>query len=65
MDIRKPNLSLIQGGRNEIEQDLIKLVLLTHPVPAAELNRLLSLLEPTPRRAFLQTVTQNYPSQDG
>jgi len=65
MDIRKPNLSLIQGGRNEIEQDLIKLVLLTHPVPAAELNRLLSLLEPTPRRASLQTVTPNYPNQNG
>lgn len=64
MDIRKPNLSLIQGGRNEIEQDLIKLVLLTNPVPAAELNRLLSLLEPSSRRASLQTVTPNYLNQD-
>ena len=65
MDIRKPNLSLIQGGRNEIEEDLIKLVLLTHPVPAAEFSRLLSLLEPSPYRASLQAVAQNYPNQDG
>ncbi|MBK6631539.1 MAG: hypothetical protein IPG33_11140 [Betaproteobacteria bacterium] len=42
----EPNLRLVQGGRDEIEQELVKLILTTFPVPADEYNRLRSMLEP-------------------
>ncbi len=53
MTAPKPNLSLIQGGRDEIEQELIKLVLTTFPIPADEYNRLRSMLEPRSGRVSI------------
>jgi hypothetical protein len=47
MDTHQPLLSLIQGNRDEIEQELVRLILLHHPIPQEELQRLLSLLEPS------------------
>ena len=50
------NLRLVQGGRDEIEQELVKLILTTFPVPADEYNRLLSMLEPRPGRVYIATA---------
>lgn len=47
MDTHQPLLSLIQGNRDEIERELVRLVLSRHPIPQAEFKRLLSLLEPS------------------
>jgi len=52
----EPNLRLVQGGRDEIEQELVKLILTTFPVPADEYNRLLSMLEPRPGRVYIATA---------
>ena len=49
----EPNLRLVQGGRDEIEQELVKLILTTFPVPADEYNRLLSMLEPRSGRVSI------------
>ena len=46
MNPDEPNLTLIRGGRDEIERELVKLVLTTFPVPEGEFKRLLSMLEP-------------------
>ena len=46
MNLEGRNLTLIHGGREEIERELVKLVLTTFPVPAGEFKRLLSMLEP-------------------
>ena len=46
MTAPKHNLSLIRGGRDEVEQELVKLVLTTFPIPADEYNRLRAMLEP-------------------
>jgi hypothetical protein len=53
MSPEEPNLTLIHGGRDEIEQELVKLVLTTFPVPEGEYNRLLSMLEPGPGRVSI------------
>ena len=53
MKLGEPNLTLIHGGRDEIEQELVKLVLTTFPIPADEYNRLLSMLEPRPGRVYI------------
>ena len=53
MNVPKPNLSLIHGGRDEIERELVRLVLTTFPVPADEDNRLLSMLEPRSGRVSI------------
>lgn len=47
METHQTLLSLIQGNRDEIEQELVELVLTRHPIPQAELKRLVSLLEPS------------------
>lgn len=48
MNSEEPNLTLIRGGRDDIERDLVRLVLTTFPIPEDEYNRLLSMLEPRP-----------------
>ena len=53
MKLGEPNLTLIHGGRDEIEQELVKLVLTTFPVPADEYNRLRSMLEPRSGRVSI------------
>jgi len=53
MNAPKPNLSLIRGGRDEVEQELVKLVLTTFPIPADEYNRLRSMLEPRSGRVSI------------
>ena len=56
MNAPRHNLSLIHGGRDEIEQELVKLVLTTFPVPEGEYNRLLSMLEPGPGRVSIASA---------
>lgn len=56
MNAPRHNLSLIRGGRDEIEQELVKLVLTTFPVPEGEYNRLLSMLEPGPGRVSIASA---------
>lgn len=56
MTAPKHNLSLIRGGRDEIEQELVKLILTTFPVPADEYNRLRSMLEPRPGRVSIASA---------
>ncbi|CAG0957467.1 hypothetical protein ANAEL_00426 [Anaerolineales bacterium] len=46
MNPNESNLTLIHGGRDEIERELVRLVLTTFPIPEEEYNRLLSMLEP-------------------
>ena len=53
MKLGEPNLTLIHGGRDEIEQELVKLVLTTFPIPADEYNRLRSMLEPRSGRVSI------------
>ena len=56
MNPEEPNLTLIRGGRDEIERELVKLVLTTFPIPEDEYNRLLSMLEPRPSRVSIATA---------
>ena len=56
MNPDEPNLTLIRGGRDEIERELVRLVLTTVPVPEGEYNRLLSMLEPRPGRVYIATA---------
>jgi len=58
-----PNLTLIHGGRDEIEQELIRLVLTTFPIPKDEYNRLLSMLEPRPGRVSIVSAEAGGPLQ--
>lgn len=53
MNPEELNLTLIHGGREEIERELVKLVLTTFPVPEGEFKRLLSMLEPRPVRVSI------------
>ena len=56
MNPDETNLTLIRGGRDEIERELVRLVLTTFPVPEGEYNRLLSMLEPRPGRVSIATA---------
>ena len=56
MNSEEPNLTLIRGGRDEIERELVRLVLTTFPVPEGEFKRLLAMLEPGPGRVSIATV---------
>lgn len=58
MTAPKHNLSLIRGGRDEVEQELVKLVLTTFPIPADEYSRLCSMLEPRPGRVSIVSATE-------
>jgi len=53
-------LSLIHGGRDEIEQELVKLVLTTFPIPADEYNRLRSMLEPRSSRVSIVSAEAGF-----
>ena len=53
-------LSLIHGGRDEIEQELVKLVLTTFPIPADEYNRLRSMLEPRSRSVSIVSAEAGF-----
>ena len=55
MNAPRHNLSLIHGGRDEIERELVRLVLTTFPIPEEEYNRLLSMLKPRPGRVSIAT----------
>ena len=55
MSPEEPNLTLIHGGRDEIERELVRLVLTTFPIPEEEYNRLLSMLKPRPGRVSIAT----------
>jgi len=46
MDSVKPHFRVIEGSRYEIEQELVRLLLTSHPTPKEELERLMSLLKP-------------------
>ncbi len=52
----KSNMTLIHGGRDEIERELVRLVLTTFPVPEGEFKRLLSMLEPRPGRVSIAST---------
>ena len=54
------NLRLIHGGRDEIEQELVKLVLTTFPIPADEYNRLRSMLEPRSARVSIVSAETGF-----
>ena len=56
MNPEEPNLTLIRGGRDEIERELVRLVLTTFPIPKDEYNRLLSILEPRPGRVSIAST---------
>ena len=56
MNPDKPNLTLIHGGRDEIERELVRLLLTTFPVPEGEFKRLQSMLEPRPSRVSIATA---------
>ncbi|MBX3648000.1 MAG: hypothetical protein KF766_10095 [Rhodocyclaceae bacterium] len=56
MNPDKSNLTLIRGGRDEIERELVRLVLTTFPVHEGEFKRLLSMLEPRPGRVSIATA---------
>ena len=53
MNPDESNLTLIHGGRDEIERELVRLVLTTFPIPKDEYNRLLSMLEPRSGRVSI------------
>ncbi|MBP6422163.1 MAG: hypothetical protein KA271_04660 [Propionivibrio sp.] len=55
MNPDESNLTLIHGGRDEIERELVRLVLTTFPIPEEEYNRLLSMLKPRPGRVSIAT----------
>ena len=56
MNPNESNLTLIHGGRDEIERELIRLLLTTFPVPEGEFKRLQSMLEPRPGRVYIATA---------
>lgn len=56
MNPDKSNLTLIHGGRDEIERELIRLVLTTFLIPEEEYKRLQSMLEPRPGRVSIATA---------
>lgn len=56
MNPDESNLTLIRGGRDEIERELVRLVLTTFPIPEDEYNRLLSMLEPRPGRVYIAST---------
>ena len=56
MNPNEPNLTLIHGGRDEIERELVRLLLTTFPVPEGEFKRLLSMLEPRPGQVSIATA---------
>jgi len=60
MNAPRHNLSLIHGGRDEIEQELVKLVLTTFPIPADEYNRLRSMLEPRSSRVSIVSAEAGF-----
>jgi len=60
MKLGEPNLTLIHGGRDEIEQELVKLVLTTFPIPADEYNRLRSMLEPRSSRVSIVSAEAGF-----
>ncbi len=60
MTAPKHNLSLIRGGRDEVEQELVKLVLTTFPIPADEYNRLRAMLEPRSGRVYIVSTEAGF-----
>lgn len=56
MNPDESNLTLIRGGRDEIEHELVRLVLTTFPVPEGEFKRLLAMLDPGPGRVYIATA---------
>ncbi|MBV6475218.1 MAG: hypothetical protein MOGDAGHF_00735 [Rhodocyclaceae bacterium] len=60
MNSEEPNLTLIRGGRDEIERELIRLVLTTFPIPEGEYNRLLSMLEPRPGQVSIASTKKGH-----
>ncbi len=59
---RKPNFTVIEGGRNEMERKLIELLFKPYVLPRDEYLRQLAELEPSASRANL-TLVHNDPRQ--
>lgn len=60
MNSEEPNLTLIRGGRDDIERELVRLVLTTFPIPEKEYNRLLSMLEPRPGQVSIASTMNGH-----
>jgi hypothetical protein len=59
MNPNESNLTLIHGGRDEIERELVRLLLTTFPVPEGEFKRLQSMLEPRLGQVSIASTKKN------
>jgi hypothetical protein len=55
--------TVIEGGRDKIEHQLVKLLFTPGLTPKGEYRRLMKLLEPSSNRVSLTTVGQESPRQ--
>jgi hypothetical protein len=57
----KTPFTVIDGGRTEIERELVDLLFTPGETPQTEYNRLMAKLEPSANRVSLATVGQEFP----